>query len=248
MLDKDFLVKTFEGIDIPEEKIEAVLAEHKASETGLIRNRDKLKEEKEILKKEFDDLKTEKETIEAKAKELNEKLESGLPDKEKQFFQAEVDRYKNLAEKTKAELDRQLAEKDTQIQFSQRELQSHLRNAALDGVLDGFDDLAPGARQSVRDLMCLRNEFEFADVAGLKQWLNKDSRSMKDVVSDFLNSGEGKIFRVATSSGGGANGSTSTRQSVVNPWKKETLNLTEQMRITKENPALAAQLETAAKT
>lgn len=50
------------------------------------------------------------------------------------------------------------------------------------------------------------------------------------------------------SKGGGANGGQggSRLPAGTNPWKKESRNLTEQMRIARENPALAAQYKTAA--
>lgn len=47
--------------------------------------------------------------------------------------------------------------------------------------------------------------------------------------------------------GDGTKSSTAPTPSIKNPWKKETFNLTEQMRILRENPPLAARLKAEAK-
>jgi hypothetical protein len=49
-----------------------------------------------------------------------------------------------------------------------------------------------------------------------------------------------------TSQGTGSTGSGSSVAGISNPWKKDATNLTEQMRITRENPELARQLAKAA--
>jgi hypothetical protein len=46
--------------------------------------------------------------------------------------------------------------------------------------------------------------------------------------------------------GNSAGGGTGSNRSVKNPFRKETWNLTEQMRITKSDPTLAARLKAAA--
>lgn len=51
---------------------------------------------------------------------------------------------------------------------------------------------------------------------------------------------------VSTAGGGLVNGSQQSSSAVRNPWKRETLNLTEQARILRENPNLAATLKSQA--
>ncbi|OGM08350.1 MAG: hypothetical protein A2008_12365 [Candidatus Wallbacteria bacterium GWC2_49_35] len=64
---------------------------------------------------------------------------------------------------------------------------------------------------------------------GIKDWLKLHPEYVKNV----QNSGSG---------GSGSGGGSSTE----NPWSAKTLNLTQQMKITRENPTLAKQLEAAA--
>jgi hypothetical protein len=58
---------------------------------------------------------------------------------------------------------------------------------------------------------------------------------------------EGKPHWFAPSQGGGSTGSTGGNNGVVNPWDSKSLNITEQMRITRADPARAAKLKAAAK-
>jgi hypothetical protein len=69
-------------------------------------------------------------------------------------------------------------------------------------------------------------------------------RTVKDALNAYLSGAEGKVFLQPGGSGGGAPGSgTAKPPFTANPWSGKTLNLTEQARLLKENPALAATLK-----
>ena len=71
--------------------------------------------------------------------------------------------------------------------------------------------------------------------------------SLDELKKTIKESGRYDAFLAGTgSTGGRSTGSTSTGAATVNPFKKETLNLTEQARILKEDPTLAAQLKASA--
>lgn len=66
-----------------------------------------------------------------------------------------------------------------------------------------------------------------------------DGKPLADFVSAWAKSETGKAFVINGNSGGGAGGGGGSGDGAPNPWKKETRNLTEQGRLTRENPELA---------
>lgn len=71
-------------------------------------------------------------------------------------------------------------------------------------------------------------------------------KDLSEFFAEWSKSDEAKhVIAASVNTGGGANGGSKTG-SVSNPWAKETFNLTEQGRITLENPQLAASLAASA--
>ncbi len=71
------------------------------------------------------------------------------------------------------------------------------------------------------------------------------SQPLKDFAKSWTSSEQGKIF-VPKASGGGADGGGGTKSAGVNPWHKDTRNLTEQNALIMANPAKARSLAKAA--
>lgn len=91
---------------------------------------------------------------------------------------------------------------------------------------------------------------QVVDGAGTPRINNKgESLSIKELVEEMRQSEIfGRAFEPTGITGSGASGARNNAGAPVkNPWKKETFNLTEQGRIFKENPELAARLEKEAK-
>lgn len=70
-----------------------------------------------------------------------------------------------------------------------------------------------------------------------------DGKPAADAVKALL---EAKPFLAKAEGGTGSGAPATAAPAVKNPWLKESFNLTEQIRISKENPTLAAQLKAAA--
>jgi hypothetical protein len=66
---------------------------------------------------------------------------------------------------------------------------------------------------------------------------------MADLLNDFLNTNEGKLFLRNMNDGGGAPGSGVKSPVVTNPFTKGRENLDAQGKLYKENPAMFAQLK-----
>lgn len=71
-------------------------------------------------------------------------------------------------------------------------------------------------------------------------------KPVTEAVKAWASTDEGKDF-VSPARGAGAKGSDGRGSAATNPWKKETLNLTEQARILREDPQLAESLKAAAR-
>lgn len=73
-----------------------------------------------------------------------------------------------------------------------------------------------------------------------------DSLPVADALKAFATSDKGKAFVQAPGNGGGGSGGNPGSGGEVNPWAKDTLNLTEQGRIYRADPAKAERLQRAA--
>lgn len=75
-----------------------------------------------------------------------------------------------------------------------------------------------------------------------------DAMPVKDALKAWADSEDGKHYVAAPANGGGGSGgSGGSGKTTINPWSKETRNLTEQMRITQEDPEKAKRLKAEAK-
>jgi hypothetical protein len=95
-------------------------------------------------------------------------------------------------------------------------------------------------RSILRDVFWSRYRFDFKEIeqGKGKSLMSENYKSIADTLAAFISTEEGKRFQLANNSGGGATGSKNIKPSMTNPFDKETLNLTEQGRLLKENPAL----------
>jgi chromosome segregation ATPase len=209
--DNQFLGTFFEGIENAEERIGKIMTEHEADVTGLKRTNGDLKTEKEKLAEQHKAALEQKGALEATIKELNEKLESGLPDKEKQYFQAEIEKYKTNAANTAAEMNRQITEKEAKIKELEADHHNYICQAEFNELVNSDPGIIPELRESLRKLFFVDNRFEWVEVSGAKQLLNKASKNMKDALTAFLETSAGQHFRMARNNGGGASGSSGTK-------------------------------------
>jgi len=88
-IDKEFLAVHFQGVENSDEHINAIIAEYEKEKLPILKNRDDVLTEKKSVEKKHAELQELYKSLETANKELNEKLESGVPDKEKKIFQEE---------------------------------------------------------------------------------------------------------------------------------------------------------------
>jgi DNA repair exonuclease SbcCD ATPase subunit len=207
----EFLNPLFEGIEGGEEKVGKVLAEYEADVVGLRRKTEELLQEKKQIGEKHEALSKEKQTLEVQIKELDEKLKANLPDKERQAFEAEIERYKTNAVNIASELKQQIEEREGKIKALEADHHRYICQAEFDKLANADSGIIPELREPLRKLFFTDNEFEWVDISGERQLRNKASKLMKDVLADFLNTPAGQYFRVSKNTGGGAPGSNGGR-------------------------------------
>lgn len=152
--------------------------------------------------------------------------------------------YEKRVNATRKQLEEQIAAKDAEMQ----ELRGFVERLTIDNELDRALDrvkVIPETREAVKALMKLRGpkvvqgedgfqgvfETDLGDL-DIASYVDKWSRS--DEAAPFLPASGNRGTGATSGKGGGS--------ARANPFADETLNYTEQMRLVKENPALARQL------
>ena len=126
-------------------------------------------------------------------------------------------------------------------------LESTLVDAALTNALIEANIAAPymkAAKAMLRgNLTVVERDGAFQAVATGPE----GNQSPADYIAAWAQSDEGRAFVAAPGNGGGgANGSGAAGLRLVNPWRAESFNRTEQARIARDDPALAKRLARAA--
>jgi hypothetical protein len=156
---------------------------------------------------------------------------------------------KRAEEKAKKDLDKANA----RAEKLQRKVENQAKREALDAALDAAKVTDPALRRGARAILSESIKVvSHEDDEGLHfEALAKDPELGDIPVAEFVSSwaatDEGKTYVGAReSAGGGANGGGQGGGNVPssdnNPWKSATLNVTEQARIRREDPALATKL------
>lgn len=245
---KEEVEKILAGQEEIGSKVESILNLYNEDLNGLKMTRDDLKREKQILKEKFDELtaKSAKDAEDFAA--LQKQLEANSPDEIKKAFeqkQAELEGSYKGAISQRDDTIKDLTEKLNASKESEHSLKC-MQN--FNEVLTKYD-VEPSSRDDLFGLIfglkC--SNFSERDLGNGKQLIDKDGRTVESSVRSFFETPFGKKFLKNTSTGGGAgSGSANPAPTQINPFKKETLNLTEQARLYRENPELYNQMKAAA--
>jgi len=243
--DKDFLAPFFQGMEKADDVIGAIIAEHEKVNLPLVKNRDDILTEKKGLEKKLTEIQEKYAALEAANKEINEKLESGLPDKEKQVYQNEIEKHKASIAKITEEYNKAKAEYEEKIGNLTKEKTDYIIGEEFTKLVDSNAAIFPDMKDGLKKRFFAdypRSSFEPFDYNGKQEYIS-GGKKMSDLLNDFFNTAEGKRYLQETSNGGGAPGSGGSKgYAGKNPWAKDSRNLTEQGRILQENPNLAKTL------
>lgn len=250
---KEAVEKILAGQEEVGQKVEALFSLYNEDLNGLKINRNDLKTEKEKAEAKIAELAA----INAKSAEdfakLQKQLESNSPDEIKKACE-------KAYEQKQAELESSykgvLAEKENSIKELTEKYEKAHKNEHYLKCLQDFNkategyDIEPSGREYLFEAIYGTDGSKFVERdlgEGMKLY-NSDGQTGTTASKAFFNTDFGKKWIRNLSSGGGAgtNGGGNQNQPVVNPWKKETLNLTEQARLIREQPEIAKQMKAAA--
>jgi chromosome segregation ATPase len=242
MIDKDFLTTVFDGVESADERIEKVMKEYESDVTGLKVNKDKVLEEKKALETKFKELETGSLSLKETIKQLEEKAGSSGSEADKAFFEAEKKKLEDMYKAQTNELSASVQKRETEYNALYEKYCDSYKTAEFDKALDGMA-VNPAMRGILRTAFFAAHNFGWTKVEGDDKFLDKDYKTLKDALKTYLTTDEGKLFIVNNNSGGGAASGKGVKNPLRNPFAKETLNLSEQGRMIRENPTLAAQMK-----
>lgn len=206
-------------------------------------------------------LKQNKETILAEKKAIQEKLKAfdGIdPDAIKSMLSERESQAEEVAKKEgkwdeilerkdqkwQKKYDTDVASLSERAERAEAQVNAMVKDIELNAALDSAD-IAPQYKKAARALVGESVSVE-ADENGAPAafcMIDDDRVSVAQYVKAWADSEDGAHYVAAKlNAGGGNNAQAGGNKTVVNPWKKEARNLTEQGRIVKENPTLAARL------
>lgn len=148
-------------------------------------------------------------------------------------------------------LERISIEREQEAQNKLTELTNSIKKEKVNNAVnDLVTELGAGGahNEDLRDLIKSRFSIDYDTSTHELKVSGNGASSLDELKKTIKESGRYDAYLAGTgSTGGRSSGSTSTGAAAgVNPFKKETLNLTEQARILKEDPTLAAQLKASA--
>jgi hypothetical protein len=239
-LNEEFLNAILANEDISaSDKVKQIISEHEADTRGLLQKRDELLGSEKKLKEHISSLENENSEYDSKVKELESALEKATSEDNKQYYENKIN---ELTSKHTAAI--KLFEEDRDSYKSK-----HLNALKEKAIYNATKDLnfIDGLKDGFVARVLAMNTFEEKEIDGEYQFLNKELHTIEEDINSFALSQEGKAYIKNESSGGGALGSTSRTNPVSkNPFKKDTFDLSEQMRLYKENRNLYEKLKSEA--
>lgn len=242
-LTEEFLKQILGKEDVSiEDKIKLILAEAESEVVGLKNKNkellDKVAKEKETL----ETLKQKENDYKKQVSEMQQQLEKNSPEETKKFLEAE---YKAKETEILTQLQTVTQERDGYRDSHVKRLRDEEINKALDGL-----KVRKEVEAGFVAVVLQEHKFDLHEIDGKSMFLDQDSKPISAVMHEFALSEKGKGYLEVPFSGGSTSKKTGTSggADVKNPWKAGQVNLTEQCKITKENPELAKRLKAEAKS
>ena len=203
MLNEEFLNGLLGKEDVSaEDKIKQIIAEHDADTRGLLAKRDELLGNEKKLKEKISGYEKGIEESNSKIKGLEEMLEKANngDQKAKEYYETKL---ADLQKSYDGQISSLTSERD---QYKTLHLTS-LRDKAIE---DGTKEInfVPGLKQGFIARVLSLNNFEPQEIPGQGlQFINQENHTIKEAISAFALTQEGKAYIANPSTGGGARGS-----------------------------------------
>lgn len=245
---KEEVEKILAGQEENGSKVEKLMTLYNEDLNGLKMTRDDLKREKQVIKDKYDELLAKSAKDAEDFATLQKQLEANSPDEIKKAFEQKQTELEGSYKGVITEKDNKIKELEDKLAVSVESEHSLKCMQAFNEALTKYD-VEPTSRDDLFGLIfglkC--SNFTERDLGNGVQLIDKDGRTVESAARSFFETPFGKKFLKNTSTGGGAGtGSAGSVTTQINPFKKETLNLTEQARLYRENPELYKTLKAAA--
>lgn len=235
---KSLAQRIFDAVEEDVKGLKAVNAQLKTEKT----------KEKEKLQAEIEKLTAEQTKLSTELNTAKEQVKNNSPEEARKYYDQQLSVYENSMKAQIAERDRKLAQYEATLKdFEHKDM---LRSQEVE-----FERLVrktaadPNAYDTIKTMVLGGGDkFSVVQTADGDVFLatNGSGKSIGNSIDEFLSSPVGKRLCNNQSSGAGAEGGIRMQSAVKNPFKKESWNETEQMRLYQENPQLAKQMEAAA--
>jgi len=253
-MDLKAVLALLDGEGTNEEKADKIFAAHKADKEPLERSKDKILSEKKDLQAKLEELSgkadSEREASEARIKELEDEVGNAGTEEAKKAFDAQLSREIAKHEAEKKKLATALEEANGVHSTLLERRRKDLVGLALEGAMTKAGITDPDYREIARKTFLFDHGASFKPGDDDETPVNTDCFTVSEVFEKLVSTTPAyQKFIPAKNNGGGATGSTGTKPPTANPFTKgKDWNLTEQGRIVKENPTLAARLKAEAGT
>jgi hypothetical protein len=178
----------------------------------------------------------------------NEKTEAENKLKEHKVSSQDLEVQLATAQGDKEKAERLTGEIKADKEREHGELLNTIKTKEIDaGINDLVTKVGAGGskNEDLRDLIKVRFGFDYDLQTGEKKVSGGGVTSFAELSKLVAEDERYASYRAGSgASGGGSLGNNGSGAAIVNPFKKDTLNLTEQARILREDPTLAAQLKT----
>ena len=212
---KEFLATHFQGVENADEKIALIIDEYDKERMSILKNKDEILEEKNKLEKKSKETEAKLTELETAKKELDEKIKSGMPDKEKQVFEADIKKLNEQIKMLTSENSKTKEEYDSEIKKLSDEKTHYIIGEEFSKLINSnaaiFSDMKNGlVKRFFADHP--KSSFDPYDYNGKTEYVVRDGsnkgKKMSDLLSEFFGTDEGKRYLEAKNKGGSALGGT----------------------------------------
>lgn len=243
-IEKDKLLEVLNGEGELDAKVDSIIGmvneDFESQLTAIKLNREQIKEEKkaEIAKKHA--LEEQIQSFKEENEKLNKQLAAAAPDEVQKIYDQKLQDAQNVFEAKRLEMQTLSETQKARIkELESIQLQYECEqefNKAISGK-----NIAPDSLADFKEFVLGHECVKFSRKPygeGQTILATKDGLTIKQATENACNTTFGKNCMLNNSFGGGAEGGSKTPSVTNNPFKKETLNLTEQGRLYREDPAL----------
>jgi hypothetical protein len=213
MITKEFLVTHFQGRDDADQHVEAIFAEYDKEKLAILKNRDDIKAEKDVLEKKSKENEAKIVELEAAKKELDDKIKSGTPEKDRQVFEAEAKKLNDRINLLTDENSKMKSEYDSDIRRISDEKTHYIIGEEFSKLINANAAIKPTMRNGLIKRFFSdypKAEFDPYDYNGKTEYVVRDGshkgKKMGDLLGEFFNTDEGKEYLLNLNNGGGAPG------------------------------------------